>query len=58
MSSPPQDLLNTHLRVIAMGVGMFAEALGEQGVGVIQVDWRPPAEEAEQAYDLLPMLED
>lgn len=53
-----QDITRAPLQVVALGVDMFADSLAEQGIPVIRVDWRPPAEEAERAYDLLPMLED
>lgn len=58
MDTPSQDITSSPLTVVALGVDMFADALAEQGVTVIRVDWRPPAEEAERAYDLLPLLED
>lgn len=53
-----QDVTQNPLRVVALGVEMFADALADQGVDVIRVDWRPPADAAERAYDLLPRLED
>jgi len=53
-----QDITRVPLRVISLGVDMFADALAEQGALVVRVDWRPPAGEAEVAYDLLPLLED
>lgn len=53
-----QDILNNPLSVISLGVDMFADALTEQGVKVIYVDWRPPMPVAEEAYALLPLLED
>ena len=52
------DITRTSLRVVSLGVDMFADSLAEQGVDVVKVDWRPPAEVAESAYDLLPLLED
>lgn len=53
-----QDITRFPLRVVALGVDMFADSLAEQGVTVVRIDWRPPAAEAEAAYDLLPLLED
>jgi len=53
-----KDVTKVRLRVVCLGVDMFAESLAEQGIDVIRVDWRPPAEEAEVAYDLLPLLEE
>lgn len=58
MASANQDITDAPLRVVALGVDMFADALAEQGVALVRVDWRPPAEIAETAYDLLPLLED
>ena len=52
------DITKVPLRVVSLGVDMFADSLAEQGIEVLRVDWRPPAEEAEVAYDLLPLLED
>lgn len=52
------DVTKVPLRVVCLGVEMFAESLVEQGIDVIRVDWRPPADEAEVAYDLLPLLEE
>ena len=53
-----QDITQVPLRVVSLGVEMFADALAEQDVDVFRVDWRPPAPAAEVAYDLLPLLED
>jgi len=56
--SMTQDITQAPLQVVALGVDMFADSLVEQGIPVTRVDWRPPVEEAEVAYDLLPLLED
>ena len=40
---PVEQVLNGELRVINVGVTLFAEQLADQGVPVVQVDWRPPA---------------
>jgi hypothetical protein len=53
-----QDITQAPLQVVSLGVDLFADALAEQGVDVVRVDWRPPAAIAEAAYDLLPLLED
>jgi hypothetical protein len=58
MAPTNQDLTRSALTVVSLGVDMFADSLAEQGITVIRVDWRPPAGEAEAAYDLLPLLED
>jgi FdrA protein len=38
-----KPLLGTELRVVNMGLGLFAEALEKLGVPVVHLDWRPPA---------------
>ena len=43
MEQSRNDLLDRPLEVINIGVELFAEALGKQGVRVVQVEWRPPA---------------
>ena len=50
MMSPKQqtvidkELFQTELRVISAGVEGFAQALQQQSVPVMPVDWRPPAD--------------
>ncbi|MAI48301.1 MAG: hypothetical protein CBC34_020185 [Hyphomicrobiaceae bacterium TMED74] len=39
----PQDLVNTPLKVINVGLELFAKDLEQQRVQVVQVDWKPPA---------------
>ena len=41
--SPVSDLLDVPLKVINLGLPSFAQALREQEVPVLHVDWRPPA---------------
>jgi FdrA protein len=36
-------LLSGQLKVINVGLSLFAESLRQQGVTVVEVDWRPPA---------------
>ena len=38
-----EKLLNKELKVINIGIEMFANDLEKQKVDVIHVDWRPPA---------------
>ncbi len=38
-----EKLLNKELKVINIGIEMFADDLEIQNVDVIHVDWRPPA---------------
>jgi hypothetical protein len=58
MFTTHQDITRSALTVVCLGVDMFADSVEEQGIKVIRVDWRPPLEDAEAAYDLLPLLED
>lgn len=36
-------LLNQPLRVVNLGLEIFAAELGAEGATVVHVDWRPPA---------------
>ena len=38
-----KDLVNTPLKVINVGLELFAKDLEQQRVQVVQVDWKPPA---------------
>jgi hypothetical protein len=51
------DLLGQELRVINVGLELFARTLEAEGVAVVDVDWRPPAGDASIAA-LLARLED
>lgn len=53
---PIDSLLNTPLRVINVGLEGFARDLGQQGVGVVHVDWSPPAGGDPRLADLLSRL--
>jgi FdrA protein len=46
------------IKVINLGIKIFYDSLKEQGVEVIQVDWRPPAGGDKELLKLLEMLED
>jgi FdrA protein len=37
------DLLGGPLRVVNLGLEIFAEELQAEGASVVHVDWRPPA---------------
>ena len=41
--APVAPELPTTPEVVNLGLPLFAEAVAEQGAGVLQVDWRPPA---------------
>ena len=44
MNEPKDNLLDSELKVINVGLQMFAESLAERSVAVAQVDWKPPVE--------------
>jgi len=50
------DLLTAPLRVINVGLEGFARELSQQGVGVVHVDWSPPAGGDPRLADLLSKL--
>ena len=56
MDPKPDDDLDRPLVVINVGLKTFAESLEQQGVEVIQVDWRPPAGGDQEMIDLLDEL--
>lgn len=52
-----ESLLERPLRVINLGLEVFARELEAEGVTVLHVDWQPPAGEAASA-ELLALLDD
>lgn len=56
MENDPGNLLNGPLAAINVGVQDFGEALEEQGVRVIYVDWAPPAGGDQEIIELLDLL--
>jgi hypothetical protein len=50
------NLLQEEIKVINIGIKEFMEALEEQQVPVVHVDWRPPTEEDEGIENLLDSL--
>jgi FdrA protein len=56
MDTKTEELLHIPLIVINLGLKKFAENLEEQGVEVVQVDWRPPAGGDKDMLDLLDQL--
>ena len=56
MENDPGNLLNGPLAAINVGVQDFGEALEEQGVPVIYVDWAPPAGGDQEIIELLDLL--
>ncbi|MCH7606316.1 MAG: fdrA domain protein [Chloroflexi bacterium] len=49
--------MGCELRVVNVGLELFAETLEELGVPVVQVDWRPPAAGDQRLADLLSRLQ-
>ncbi len=56
MESKTDSLLSRGVRVINIGLSQFAKSLEEQGVEVVQVDWKPPAGGDKEMMDLLDNL--
>jgi len=54
----PDHLLEHPLRVINIGLDVFAQELEAGGVAVIQVDWRPPAGDPNVAALLARLADD
>jgi len=52
-----ESLLGRPLRVINLGLEVFAHELEAEGVTVLHVDWQPPAGEAGGA-EILALLDD
>lgn len=46
------------LKVVNLGLAMFADSLRAEGVEVIHVDWRPPAGGDPRLANILAALED
>ena len=36
-------MLSKRLKIVNLGLSLFAESLEERGVPVVHVDWKPPA---------------
>lgn len=56
MSDTINELLNTKIIVINIGLRTFAESLEKQAVDFVQVDWTPPADGDQEMIDLLSEL--
>jgi hypothetical protein len=54
---PLDTLLGQPMRIVNVGLEVFAEELEREDVTVVQVDWRPPAGTADVAA-LLARLDD
>jgi uncharacterized UPF0146 family protein len=49
-------LLAGPVKVVNVGLGLFAEALQSQGIDVVSVDWQPPAGGKQHLIDILNRL--
>jgi len=56
MENNPGDLLEQPIVAINIGVQDFGEALEQQGVKVIYVDWAPPAGGDMEMIEILDQL--
>ncbi len=52
-TSQQKGFLTEKLKVVNVGIGMFADDLARQHVDVIRVDWQPPAGGDEELLKLL-----
>ena len=52
-----ETLLDQKIKVINVGLKLFAETLAEQGVAVVHVDWKPPAGGDPKMIELLSKLD-
>jgi hypothetical protein len=50
------NILQEGVKVINIGIKEFVQALDDQEVRVVHVDWRPPTEEDEDIENLLEAL--
>ena len=57
MNAEARKLLSTELRVVNVGLELFANDLRSLGVPVVQVDWRPPAGGDQRMASLLQRLQ-
>ena len=52
-----RNLLRSELRVVNLGLELFADDLRSLGVPVVQMDWRPPAGGDRRMASLLQKLQ-
>ena len=52
-----RKLFSSELRVVNLGLELFANDLRSLGVAVVQVDWRPPAGGDQRMASLLQRLQ-
>ena len=53
---PARPLLKKQLKVISLGLPLFADAMRAQGAQVEQVEWRPPARGDKKLLEILRRL--
>ena len=53
-----KDLRQEPLRVVNLGLEIFADELERQNVAVTRVDWRPPAGGKSRLLEILEKLEE
>lgn len=58
MKSPVPRILEEPLKVVNLGLSMFADNLRDEGIDVVHVDWRPPAGGDARLANILVALED
>ncbi len=51
-------VLDDDLRVINLGLGLFADDLEEAGAQVVRMDWRPPSGGNARLASILAQLDD
>jgi hypothetical protein len=56
MDSKIESLLSKPVVAVNIGLSQFAKSLEEQGVEVVQVDWKPPAGGDKEMMELLDNL--
>jgi hypothetical protein len=56
MEEKKELLSGKSLKVVNIGLDIFYDALADQGVEAVQVDWRPPAAGDERLTKLLDKL--
>jgi hypothetical protein len=55
-NSKSRDILKKKLIVINIGLHLFKDSLGQQGVEVINIRWRPPHKPPADLEDILEKL--
>ncbi len=58
MKTPIPEIFEQPLKVVNLGLAMFADNLRAEGIEVIHVDWRPPAGGDVRLANMLAALED